>query len=146
MSDMPTTILAIYGEFVRRPYYVIVHSQISSTHERYDRYLQGNNLTELLTAILTVLSAGRPWIMQKLCELDEIDRRTRPNRKRRYVAQSVEELYTPESAYLPSVEYRGCWLGTNADRRQVRQVVELACKAANVPYDTVRALPGFIAR
>lgn len=138
------SIVAVYGEFVRSPYFVIVHSQPRAGHERFDQYKPGG-LAELMLSAVEHITAGRPEILEEMCKLDAADKSKSSNRTRRYIAKSPADLYSAESAHLTSLstEYKGYWFGTNADKKQTREVIELACRAAGVQYETVRKLPGF---
>ena len=80
-----------------------------------------------------------------MCELDAADKSQVRGRTRRYVAKRQEDLYSEESQNLlsASVEYKGYWFNTNAKHTQTRKVVELACRACQVPYSSVRKLKGF---
>ena len=138
---------AVYGEFVRRPYFVIVHSRPRPGHERFDRYSQysPDGLTELMLSTVEHLTGGRSELLDRMCELDSADKAKSSHRTRRYVAKSQDELYSQDSAHLSdmAVEYKGYWFGTNANKHQTREVIVLACRAASVPYATVRKLPAF---
>jgi hypothetical protein len=140
---MPTikSPIGIYGEFVKKPYFVIVHSRLSVIHDRFDRYAE--TLPELMLIVLRLLSEGRPGFMEQVSELDAVDLLASSHRSRRYVAKRVDDLYPAESSHLEprSVEFSGYWIGTNADKTQARTVVELACKAACLSYASVRKLP-----
>jgi len=143
---MPTrnSILAVYGEFVRRPYFVIVHSRPRAGHERFDQY-KPDDLTELMLSALEHITAGGEDVLDEMCKLDAADKGKSSHRTRRYIARRQDELYATESSHLTplSVEYKGFWLSTNAKKTQTRHVIELACRATGVTYETVRKLPGF---
>jgi hypothetical protein len=144
VSNKSGTILGVYGEFVCKPYFVIVHSHPRLGHERFDKY-NPEGLTELMLFVVERLTGGQPEVLERMCKLDADDKSAIPNRTRRYIAKSREELYAADVAYLASQsrEYKGYWFGTNAKRTQTKDVIQLACRAANVPYKTIRELPGF---
>ena len=140
----PTQLIAVYGEFIKKPYYVIVHSCPNEGHHRYDQY-KPNRLTELVLSVLLQLTEGTAELLERMCELDESNMAVSAHRSRRYISLNRQELYPVESAHLTteSVEFKGYWIGTNANRTQAREVVELACAAANIPYQSVRKLAAF---
>lgn len=136
--------LAVYGEFIQKPYFVIVHSRPRPGHDRFDQY-NPEGLTELMLSVIEHVTGGRSEVLEQMCELDAADKSASQHRKRRYIAKSRDELYSTDVAYLTSqsTEYKGYWFGTNAKKTQTRCVIELACRAANTPYKTIRKLPGF---
>jgi hypothetical protein len=135
------SVVSVYYEFIKRPFYVIVHSHMSAGHERFDRY-QPKGLTELVLSALEHITAGQKEILEKMCRLDQADKKASSHRSRRYIAKHQEELYPSETSYLKekSVEFNGYWIGTNADKIQASSIINLACRAAGVPYETVRKL------
>jgi len=134
----------VYYEFIKRPFYVIVQSHLSAGHERFDQY-QPEGLTELVLSVLEHVTAGRKEILDRMCDLDEADKAASAHRSRRYIAKRSKDLYPSESSYLEerSVEFDGYWIGTNVDKIQASSVIDLACRAADVPYETVRKLSAF---
>lgn len=143
MTD-PRPTLHVYGEFVRRPYFVLIHSQLRPGHERFDQYNPAH-LTQLMLSVVEHLSAGRPDLLEKMCVLDAQDKELIRGRTRRYIAKVREDLYAPDSQNLvaASIDYKGYWFNTNSKHTQTRQVVELACRACKIPYSSVRKLNGF---
>ncbi|KXS33098.1 MAG: hypothetical protein AWT59_0765 [Candidatus Gallionella acididurans] len=139
-----SAVLGVYGEFVQKPYFVIVHSRPQPGHARFDQY-NPEGLTELMLSVVEHVTGGRPEVLKRMCELDAADKSASPHRTRRYIAKSRDELYSTDVDYLTSLstEYKGYWFGTNAKKTQTRRVIELACRAANTPYETIRKLPGF---
>lgn len=133
----------VYGEFVRTPYFVLVHSRPRPGHERFDQY-KPDSLTELVVSVIEHLMAGRPDLLETMSALDAEDKERIGGRTRRYIAKNKEELYSRDSAHLAqySMEFRGYWLSTNAKHTQARQEVQLACRAAEVPYSSIRKLKG----
>ena len=82
---MPITqqISGIYLELVKRPYYFVVHSKLSASNERYDRYFPGT-LREFMKS----------------------------QQHRRYVAKERDVLYiTNPHLEKNAVEFRGYWVG-----------------------------------
>ena len=144
MPTRSSSVVAVYGEFVRKPYFVIVHSRPRAGHERFDQYVP-DGLSELMLSTVGHLFAGHPELLEAMCKLDATNKGKSSHRTRRYVAKTRDELYSSDSSHLKalSVEYKGHWFGTNADKTQTREVIELACLAAGIPYQTVRKLPGF---
>ncbi|HVK57130.1 MAG TPA: hypothetical protein VM532_19130 [Burkholderiales bacterium] len=144
MPDHLSSIAHVYGEFVHRPYFVIVRSHPRPGHERFDQY-NSAGLTELMLSVVEHLTAGSPEYLECMCELDAADKARIPGRTRRYVSKRREELYAEDSqGLLPaSVEYKGYWFNTNAKHTQTRQIIQLVCRACNVPYSSVRKLKGF---
>lgn len=144
--SMPSnkSVVSVYYEFIKRPFYVIVQSHLSAGHERFDRY-QPEGLTELVLSVIEHVTAGRKEILDRMCDLDEADKAASAHRSRRYIAKHSEDLYPSESSYLKerSVEFSGYWIGTNVDKIQASSVINLACRAADVPYETVRKLAAF---
>jgi SeqA protein C-terminal domain len=140
----PSPVTHIYGEFVHSPYFCLVHSHPRSGHERFDKYKPGA-LTELMLSVVEHLSAGRPDLLKKMCVLDAEDKERVPGRTRRYLAESEDELYEGGRRDLGSIKYKGYWFSTNAKSVQTRQVVQLACRAIEVPYSSIRKLKGFAA-
>jgi len=140
----PDAVVHVYGEFVRRPYFALVHSRPRPGHERFDQYNPGN-LTELMLSVVEHLGAGRPEMLEKMCALDAADATKTQGRTRRYIAKRREDLYGDDSQHLAShsVEFRGHWFNTNAKHTQTQTVVRLACRACDVPYSSIRALKGF---
>lgn len=138
------SVVSVYYEIVKKPFYVIVQSHLSVGHERFDRY-QPEGLMELVLSVLEHVTAGRKEILDRMCDLDEADRAASAHRSRRYIAKRSEDLYPSESSYLEekSVEFSGYWIGTNVDKIQAHSVIDLACRAADVPYETVRKLAVF---
>lgn len=139
-----THIIAVYGEFVKKPYYVIVHSRISNSHDRFDQYT-ASNLTELVLDILRILTAAYPGLMHGVCELDAASKTGSSHRKWRYVAKRAEELSSKKSGRLglKSHKFENCWINAIVHKAQARKVIELACEAAEIPYSTVRKLSAF---
>ncbi len=138
------SVVSVYYEFVKRPFYVIVKSHLGAGHERVDRY-QPKGLMELVLSVLEHVTAGRKEILERMCDLDEADKAASSHRSRRYIAKRSEDLYPSESSYLKekSVEVSGYWIGTNADKIQAHSVINLACRAADIPYHTVRKFSAF---
>jgi len=141
---MPTRseVKHMYGEFVRAPYFCIVHSQLRAGHERFDQY-QPDTLAELVFSVVDHLLPGRPELLKKMCELDAGDKARVAGRKRRYVAERRDELYEDGRTDLSAEEHRGFWFSTNAKKTQARQMVQLACRASEVPYSSIRERNGF---
>lgn len=139
-----TSVVAVYYEFVRRPYYVIVHSCLRLGRERFDQY-KPEGLTELVVSVLEHLTAGRREVLERMCALDAADKAASAHRSRRYIAAKSKDLYSGESSHLQSesVEFKGYWIGTNANKTQARSVIHLACEAIAVPCETVRKLLAF---
>lgn len=138
------SVVSVYYEFIKRPFYVIVQSHLGAGHERFDRY-QPEGLRELVLSVLEHVTGGRKEILDRMCDLDEANKAASAHRTRRYIAKRSEELYPSESSYLKerSVEFSGYWIGTNADKSQASSVINLACRAADVPCETVRKLAAF---
>jgi len=138
------SVVSVYYEFIKRPFYVIVQSHLSAGHERFDRY-QPEGLRELVLSVLEHVTAGRKEILDRMCDLDEANKAASAHRTRRYIAKRSEDLYPSESSYLKerSVEFSGYWIGTNADKSQASSVINLACRAADVPCETVRKFAAF---
>lgn len=138
------SVVSVYYEFVKRPFYVIVHSHVRAGHERFDQY-QPKGLTELVLSVLEHVTVGRKEILERMCKLDEADKVASSHRARRYIAKRLEELYPSETSHLngKSVEFSNYWIGTNADKIQASSTINLACRAVGVPYETVRKLATF---
>ena len=114
---MPITqqISGIYLELVKRPYYFVVHSKLSASNERYDRYF--------------------PRMLREFMKSPQ---------HRRYVAKERDVLYiTNPHLEKNAVEFRGYWVGTNVGHVQVSSVARMACEAANVPCLSIRKLRSF---
>jgi hypothetical protein len=136
-----SSIVSVYYEFVKRPFYVVVQSHMRDGHTRFDMY-QPERLTELVLSALEHVTAGQRELLDRMCSLDASDKAASSHRSRRYVAKRQVDLYPSESLHLEnkSVEYKGYWIGTNADKTQASSIIHLACRAADVPYETVRKL------
>lgn len=141
----PEKILSIYVELVRRPYFFVVHTRVSPTHERYDRH-QPPTLRDFMLKLFDVLAEGRPAFMSILSQLDDREFMKSPQH-RRYVAKERDILYikNPHLEHY-AVEFRGYWVGTNVSHSQVRSVADLACEAAGVQCASIRKLLSFAAR
>ena len=138
-------IMGIYLELVKRPYFFVVHTRLSTTHERYDKY-QPRSLREFTLTLFELLAEERPDFMRTLAELDDREFMKSPQH-RRYVAKERDVLYikNPHLEHF-AVEFRGYWVGTNVSHSQVRSVVGLACEAAGVHCASIRQLPSIAPR
>jgi hypothetical protein len=101
-------------------------------------FLQGEfsacrNAREVMTSVIERLADQDPTFLEKFVSLP------RHGRTRRYVAINRSELYPdrPDLAQEYSHQLRsGYWLGTNYSRRQIEQILEMACDVARVRYGT----------
>ena len=129
--------LAVYYEIVRKPYFVIVHSRVRVGHERFDQYVsKPDGLIEFMLSVVEHITSGQEQTLDRMCVLDDQDKQGSAHRKRRYIAKTYDELIDP-------VEYKGYGFSTNADRKQAYTVIELACRATEIPYITVRKFEAF---
>ena len=127
----------VYYEIVRSPYFALIHTKMGVSHERYDQYRSSPaGLIEFMLAVVEHIAGGQAEALSKMCELDAQNKKVSSHRTRRYIAESDDELYAP-------VEYKGFGFSTNADKSQAFAVINLACKAVNVPFITVRKLAPF---
>jgi hypothetical protein len=129
--------VAVYIEVVRKPYFAIVHTRPSDGHERFDQYsTKPGGLIEFMLTVVEKVTAGRIDSLDRMCALDQQDMAKSSHRTRRYVARQSPDLFDP-------IEYKDFWFSTNADKGQAFSVIRLACRAQNVPCESVRKFAAF---
>ena len=101
------------------------------------------NIVDALEVSLRLLLIHNPKFLPKFEKLDDKEFMDNPRRKRRYITKEREVLYPQKDDQFTkknSVELFGYWFATNIGTRELRTILETACKAANLHFAKVTAL------
>jgi len=104
-------------------------SNRSIEYSLYGKTIQARSAAEVLVKVLDELSAKDPNFLTKFAS-------RKHGRRRRYVAQTREELY-PDRTDLMQYSKQlssGWWVGTNYSKSNIQDILKLACEVAGLNF------------